>query len=47
MVANDPQYMKERRNSPLVNTLAVGYLVILVVISIATIPLMLLTKAGA
>jgi Mn2+/Fe2+ NRAMP family transporter len=46
IVANDPQYMGDKVNSRVTNAIAVGFFVILVVVSIATIPLMILTKAG-
>jgi Mn2+/Fe2+ NRAMP family transporter len=47
VVANDREFMKDKRNSPFVNAVALVYLVLLVIISIATIPLMVLTKAGS
>lgn len=46
VIANDPDYMGEDVNGPVLNTLGTIYLVILVVISLATVPLMVITKAG-
>ena len=39
--------MGDKTNGRLLNTIATVYLVILVVVAIATIPLMIITKAGA
>jgi Mn2+/Fe2+ NRAMP family transporter len=47
VIANDPDYMGEKRNGRLANTFGFAYLVILVVVAVATIPLMIITKAGA
>jgi manganese transport protein len=47
IVANDPAYMKDKTNSRLLNALASIFLVLLIVVSITTIPLMIWTKAGA
>jgi manganese transport protein len=47
IVANDPAYMKDKTNSPFLNGIAFVFLVLLVVVSVATIPLMIVTKAGA
>lgn len=47
VVANDPAYMKDKTNSKFLNAVAFTYLVILVVVALATIPLMIWTKAGA
>jgi len=47
VIANDPAYVGERTNGRLMNVLGTVYLVILVVVSVATIPLMIITKAGA
>jgi Mn2+/Fe2+ NRAMP family transporter len=46
LVANDPDYMGDKVNSKLTNALGSVYLVLLLVASVATIPLMILTKAG-
>src|SRR5438874_826668 len=46
VVANDPDYMGDKTNSPPLNALAFAYLVLLIVVSVATIPLMIATKAG-
>ena len=47
VVANDPTYMGEATNSRPLNAVATCYLVLLVAISLATIPLMILTHGGA
>jgi Mn2+/Fe2+ NRAMP family transporter len=47
IVANDPAYMKDKVNSRFLNAIAFAYLVLLVMVSIATIPLMIWTRAGA
>jgi Mn2+/Fe2+ NRAMP family transporter len=46
MVANDEVYMDGRHNGPLANALGSFYLVIVMVASVAAIPLMILTKMG-
>ena len=47
IVANDPAYMKDKTNSMFLNAIAFSFLVLLVIVSIATIPLMIWTKGGA
>lgn len=47
VVANDPQYMGEHVNGRPVNVLAMVYLVIILVASLAAIPLMIVTGAGS
>ena len=47
VVANDPDYMGDAVNGRFGNALAFLYLVIIVVIALATIPLMIITRAGA
>jgi Mn2+/Fe2+ NRAMP family transporter len=47
VIANDPDYMGEHVNGRLLNALGTLYLVALVVISVATIPLIIITKGGA
>jgi len=47
VVANDPDFMDDKVNSRLSNGLATVYLGILIVVSVATIPLMIATKGGA
>jgi Mn2+/Fe2+ NRAMP family transporter len=47
VIANDPDYMGDQVNGWFLNTLGTIYLVVLLVISIATIPLMIITRAGA
>jgi Mn2+/Fe2+ NRAMP family transporter len=46
LVANDPDYMGANKNGPLANTLGVVYLVVIMVIAVAAIPLMLITNVG-
>jgi Mn2+/Fe2+ NRAMP family transporter len=47
VVANDPDYMGDKTNSRLINGVAFLYLVLLTVVSLATIPLMIVTRAGS
>ena len=47
VVANDPTYVGDKTNSKALNAVAFVYLVILVVVSAATIPLMIITRGGA
>jgi Mn2+/Fe2+ NRAMP family transporter len=47
VVANDPQYMGEHVNGRAVNVLAMIYLLIILIASLAAIPLMIVTGAGA
>jgi Mn2+/Fe2+ NRAMP family transporter len=47
IIANDPTYVGDKVNSRFVNFLATIYLFILLVVSIATIPLMIITKGGS
>ena len=47
VVANDATYMGDKTNSRALNAVAFAYLVLLLVVSVATIPLMIVTKAGA
>jgi Mn2+/Fe2+ NRAMP family transporter len=47
IVANDPDYMKDKKNSNPLNAIAFVYLLLLGIVSIATIPLMIVTKVGA
>jgi Mn2+/Fe2+ NRAMP family transporter len=46
LIANDPAYMGDKTNGPILNTIATIYLFILGAVAIATIPLMIITKAG-
>lgn len=46
VVANDPIYMGNKTNSKVTNALGFAYLVLLVIVSIAAIPLMIFTKMG-
>jgi manganese transport protein len=46
LVANDRDYMGANTNGPLANTLGVIYLVVIVVIAIAAVPLMIITNVG-
>jgi Mn2+/Fe2+ NRAMP family transporter len=47
IVANDPQYMGQHVNGRGVNVVAMVYLVVILVASLAAIPLMIVTGAGA
>jgi manganese transport protein len=47
VVANDPTYMGERTNTRPLNAVASVYLVLLLLVAVATIPLMVVTKGGA
>jgi Mn2+/Fe2+ NRAMP family transporter len=47
VVANDRTYMGGDVNGPIKNTIAMFYMVLLTVVAIATIPLMIATKAGS
>jgi Mn2+/Fe2+ NRAMP family transporter len=47
IVANDPQYMGEHVNGRPVNVLAMLYLLIILIASLAAIPLMIVTGAGS
>ncbi|MBV8959461.1 MAG: divalent metal cation transporter [Actinobacteria bacterium] len=47
VIANDRDYMGDEVNGPIVNGLATIYLIIILLIAVATIPLMIITKAGA
>jgi Mn2+/Fe2+ NRAMP family transporter len=47
VVANDADYMRDKVNSRVTNVIASFYMVLLTVVAIATIPLMIATKAGA
>jgi Mn2+/Fe2+ NRAMP family transporter len=46
VVANDAQFMGERANGRLANALGTAYLVVLVVLAVAAIPLIIITKGG-
>lgn len=46
VVANDRAYMGDKRNKAFANALGTGFLVLLLVVSAATIPLMIVTKLG-
>jgi manganese transport protein len=46
-VSNDPVYMGEHTNGRFLNFIATVYLFIIIAIAVATIPLMIITKAGA
>jgi len=47
VVSNDRDYMGEKTNGPVLNFLATVYLIIIVIVAVATIPLMIITKGGA
>jgi hypothetical protein len=46
VIANDPEYMGDDANGRTSNTLGTIFLVLVLVASLAAIPLMLYTKAG-
>jgi Mn2+/Fe2+ NRAMP family transporter len=46
VVANDPEYMGDKRNGVFSNVVGSVFLLLVVIVSIATIPLMIITKAG-
>ncbi|MFF5113126.1 NRAMP family divalent metal transporter [Streptosporangium sp. NPDC000509] len=46
MISNDPDYMGDRVNGRLSNALGTAYMVLLLVVAVAAIPLMIATKAG-
>jgi manganese transport protein len=46
IIANDPDYVGEQTNGPVANFLGLGFLALLVIASIAAIPLMIVTRAG-
>ena len=46
VVSNDPDYMGEKTNGKFANALGSLYLVIILVVAVAAIPLMIVTKAG-
>jgi Mn2+/Fe2+ NRAMP family transporter len=47
VVANDRTYMGDEVNGPVKNGIAMFYMVVLTVVALATIPLMIATKAGS
>jgi manganese transport protein len=47
VIANDPDYMGDDVNGRFLNSIGTIYLGILLVVSVATIPLMIITRAGA
>ncbi len=47
IVANDPTYVRDKTNSKPLNVVAFAYLLLLLAVSVATIPLMIVTKGGA
>ncbi len=47
VVANDPQYVGEHVNGPVLNAFALVYLAIIAVAAVAAIPLLVLTRMGA
>ena len=46
VIANDTEYMGEKANGRVTNALGTAYLALLILVSLAAIPLMLATKAG-
>jgi hypothetical protein len=47
LVANDPDYMGARVNGRLINFAATIYLIILTAVSVAAVPLIIITRGGA
>jgi manganese transport protein len=47
VIANDPQFMGDKTNSRFLNAVASVYLVLVLLVAAATIPLMVVTKGGA
>lgn len=47
VIANDPDYMGDNVNGRILNAVGSIYLVLLVVVAVATVPLMIITKGGA
>ncbi len=47
VVANDPQYVGEHTNGRVLNAVALGYLVVIVLAAVAALPLMVATGMGA
>jgi Mn2+/Fe2+ NRAMP family transporter len=47
IVANDRDYLGDRVNGPVANALGILYLVIIVAVALAAIPLMVITGMGA
>jgi Mn2+/Fe2+ NRAMP family transporter len=47
VAANDPNYMGSRVNGKFSNAVGFAFLVLILIVSVATIPLMILTRAGA
>jgi Mn2+/Fe2+ NRAMP family transporter len=47
VIANDPQFMGDKTNSWFLNAVASVYLVLVLLVAAATIPLMIITKGGA
>ena len=47
VVANDPEFMGDKVNGRITNAIATVYLVLLLIVAVATIPLMIITKGGA
>jgi Mn2+/Fe2+ NRAMP family transporter len=46
VISNDPDYMGDKRNGRVINTAATIFFGLILVASIAAIPLMIWTKAG-
>jgi Mn2+/Fe2+ NRAMP family transporter len=47
IVANDPDYVGRETNGPVRNAFGLFYLALLTIASVAAIPLMIITRAGA
>ena len=46
LVANDPEYMGVHTNGRLANVLGFAYLIVIMVIAVAAVPLMIITNVG-
>lgn len=47
IIANDPRYVGEKVNTPVSNFLATAFFVVLVIASVAAVPLLIITKGGS
>jgi manganese transport protein len=47
VVANDPEYMGEQVNGAVTNAAGVFYLIVILVASLAAVPLLIITGAGS
>jgi Mn2+/Fe2+ NRAMP family transporter len=47
VIANDPDYMGDKVNGRILNTIGTFYLILLSIVAVVTIPLIIITKGGA